>query len=330
MAEITAGQAAAHGHDTHDTHAHDENLKLGMWLYLASEVVIFSILIAGYIIYRANNPDSISLVHSTLGIVLVTVNTFILLASSYAMVMGLRAIEMDNRQGFMQWIGLTAVLGIVFLGGQFIEYRELQHLGITLEHSEFTINTPIFEEATEVSLTVITEDGEVLQNVDSRELAAPSADMGDAIGVYEGQPIAEIFDYNIDFTDETVLQALNLEEVTVDPNPDVEGDEYALSSRFDGAVGRLTPPEFEAMSQQFSAVLANNTANFGMRFFAPTAFHGLHVLVGVIWALLVLRAGMRGRYQGEGNSSIGVEIFGLYWHFVDVVWIILFTLIYLV
>ncbi len=330
MAEITAGQAAAHGHDTHDTHAHNENLKLGMWLYLASEVVIFSILIAGYIIFRANNPDSISLVHSTLGIALVTANTFILLASSYAMVMGLRAIEMNNRQGFMQWIGLTAILGIVFLGGQYLEYQELQHLGVTLERSEFTINTPIFEDATEVSLTVITEDGEVLQNVDARELGQPTAEMGDAVGVYEGQAIAEIFDYNINFTDEDIFQGLNLEEVTVDPNDDIEGDEYLLSTRFDGAEGRLTPPEFDALSQQFSAVLADNTANFGMRFYAPTAFHGLHVLVGVIWALLVLRAGMRGQYQGEGKSSIGVEIFGLYWHFVDVVWIILFTLIYLV
>jgi len=329
MAEITAGQAAAHGHDTHDTHAHNENLKLAMWLYLASEIVIFSILIAGYIIFRVTNPDSISLVHDTLGVALVTINTFILLASSYAMVMVLRAIESDNRRGFMQWIGLTAVLGIVFLGGQYIEYQELQHLGITLERSEFSIETPIFEEATEVSVTVITEDGEVLQDVDAREIADP-VEGSDAIGVYEGTAIAEIFDYTIDFTDEGVLEALTLDEVMVDPNEDVADDEYALSTRFDGAEGRLTPPEFEAMSNRFSEVLASNTANFGMRFYAPTAFHGLHVLVGVIWALLVLRAGMRGQYQGEGNSSIGVEIFGLYWHFVDVVWIILFTLIYLV
>jgi heme/copper-type cytochrome/quinol oxidase subunit 3 len=330
MAEITASQTAAHGHDTHDTHAQNENLKLAMWLYLASEVVIFSILIAGYIIFRVNNPDSISLVHDTLGVALVTANTFILLASSYAMVMGLRAIESDNRRGFMQWIGLTAVLGIVFLGGQYIEYQELQHLGITLERSEFSIETPIFEEATEVSVTVITADGEVLQNVNAREIADPTDEMGDAIGVYDGVVIDEIFDYNIEYTNEDILNALTLDEVIVDPNEDIEGDEYALSTRFDGAEGRLTPPEFEAMSNRFSEVLANNTANFGMRFYAPTAFHGLHVLVGVIWALLVLRAGMRGRYQGEGNSSIGVELFGLYWHFVDVVWIILFTLIYLV
>jgi heme/copper-type cytochrome/quinol oxidase subunit 3 len=52
------------------------------------------------------------------------------------------------------------------------------------------------------------------------------------------------------------------------------------------------------------------------------------VIVGVLWALFVMRRGAQGRYT-NGNW-LGVEIFGLYWHFVDVVWIFLFTLIYLI
>jgi len=60
-------------------------------------------------------------------------------------------------------------------------------------------------------------------------------------------------------------------------------------------------------------------------------FHATLLLlsfVGVLWALYVVRNGMKGRYNAD--NYIGVEIFGLYWHFVDVVWILLFTLIYLV
>lgn len=203
----------------------NNNMKLAMWLYLASEVVLFSILIAGYAIYRVSNPESVDVVHSGLGIALVTINTFILLASSYAMVMGLRALELGNRQQFYGFIGLTAVLGIVFLGGQYIEYSELAHLQIALQSSATTASSELFE-------------------------------------------------------------------------------------------GIAVTPE-----------LVEATSNFGMRFYAPTAFHGAHVLVGVIWALAVLWHGVRGGYQ---TNSIGVEIFGLYWHFVDVVWIVLFTLIYLV
>lgn len=207
MAEMTVNQPA---HAAEDHAAEDlsiRNQKLGMWLYLASEVVLFAIMIAGYIIFRLNEPAIVSDVHKELGIVLVTINTFILLASSWAMVMGLRAIQMGKRQEFLTWIGVTAFMGIIFLGGQFIEYNELAHLEITLD------------------------------------------------GIH---------------------------------------------------------PEF---------------AGFGMRFYAPTAFHGAHVLVGVIWALEVMRRGANGRYD---KNPIGVELFGLYWHFVDVVWIMLFTLIYLV
>jgi len=207
MAEMTVQQPAhtADGHGEEDLST--RNQKLAMWLYLASEVVIFSIFIVGYIIFRLNEPEVVRNVHKELGIVLVTANTFLLLASSWCMVMGLRAIQMGKRQEFLTWIGVTAFLGVVFLGGQYIEYNELAHLEITLD------------------------------------------------GIH---------------------------------------------------------PEF---------------AGFGMRFYAPTFFHGVHVFVGVLWALEVMRRGMNGRYD---ENPVGVEIFGLYWHFVDVVWIMLFTLIYLV
>ena len=67
---------------------------------------------------------------------------------------------------------------------------------------------------------------------------------------------------------------------------------------------------------------------YGSSFFTLTGFHGLHVFVGICWALATLVKAVRGGYTRETN--LGVEIFGLYWHFVDIVWIILFTLIYLV
>jgi len=67
---------------------------------------------------------------------------------------------------------------------------------------------------------------------------------------------------------------------------------------------------------------------FGSSFFTLTGFHGLHVAIGVVWAIVVLLGGLRGAYTAE--RSMGVEIFGLYWHFVDIVWIMLFTLIYLI
>ncbi len=184
------------------TPAQIDNAKFAMWLYLASEVVIFAILIAVYIVFRYNNPDVVHDIHEEVGIILVSINTFLLLASSWAMVMGLQQIQRGNQQGLIQWIGITAVLGTVFVALQYVEYNELGHLGLSL------------------------------------------------------------------------------------------------------------------------------STEFGMRFYAPTAFHGVHVIIGVLWALRVILRARKGYYTAQ--NYLGVEIFGLYWHFVDVVWILLFTVIYLV
>jgi cytochrome c oxidase subunit 3 len=69
-------------------------------------------------------------------------------------------------------------------------------------------------------------------------------------------------------------------------------------------------------------------AQFGSAFFMITGFHGLHVSAGVIYLLVVATRLLRGRYEQAGNYQI-VEIVGLYWHFVDLVWVFIFALFYL-
>ena len=66
---------------------------------------------------------------------------------------------------------------------------------------------------------------------------------------------------------------------------------------------------------------------FGTGFFILTGLHGLHVLAGVIWAMLVASRARAGAYTSHNYAS--VEMFGLYWHFVDLVWVLIFTVIYL-
>lgn len=67
---------------------------------------------------------------------------------------------------------------------------------------------------------------------------------------------------------------------------------------------------------------------FGTAFYTLTGFHGAHVLVGVIWLLsLIYHGGKEGPGQ---DKALDVEIGGLYWHFVDIVWIVIFTVVYLI
>jgi cytochrome c oxidase subunit 3/cytochrome o ubiquinol oxidase subunit 3 len=67
---------------------------------------------------------------------------------------------------------------------------------------------------------------------------------------------------------------------------------------------------------------------FGSSFFVLTGFHGAHVTGGVLWLSILLIRSLRGKLPP--GKSLQLEIAGLYWHFVDIVWIAIFTLIYLI
>ena len=71
-----------------------------------------------------------------------------------------------------------------------------------------------------------------------------------------------------------------------------------------------------------------HTNLFGSSFFVLTGFHGAHVTGGVIWLLILVMLAMRGKLDARDYTK--VEIAGLYWHFVDIVWIAIFTIIYLI
>lgn len=73
-------------------------------------------------------------------------------------------------------------------------------------------------------------------------------------------------------------------------------------------------------------ITVDNT--FGSSFYIVTGIHGTHVLIGIVWACVLLMFGL-----GQGPNDRpdrAIEIFGLYWHFVDIVWIVLFSVIYLI
>ena len=83
--------------------------------------------------------------------------------------------------------------------------------------------------------------------------------------------------------------------------------------------------EFTAM---YNEGLGFTTSLFGSAFYTLTGFHGVHVTVGVI--MLLSLVGIIKRSRVPGDKAEVVELVGLYWHFVDVVWIIIFTLVYLI
>src|SRR4051794_35025906 len=74
--------------------------------------------------------------------------------------------------------------------------------------------------------------------------------------------------------------------------------------------------------------LTIKTNLFGSSFFVLTGFHGVHVTLGIVMLLSLVRLSQKGRLP-QAKSEV-VEIAGLYWHFVDIVWIVIFTVVYLI
>ncbi len=74
------------------------------------------------------------------------------------------------------------------------------------------------------------------------------------------------------------------------------------------------------------AHFSHGTGLFGSTFYSITGFHGCHVFSGVIYLTVILLKSLRGRYDGDASH---VELVGLFWHFVDLIWILVFTFVYL-
>ncbi len=199
------------------------NEKLGMWIFLGSEVMFFTALIGAYIILRFGNPDAWAAPGEILNIPVTAVNTFLLICSSVTMVKAFAAVHDGDQRKLCAYLVATVFIGATFVSVQVFEYVQLVHHGFT-----------------------------------------PS-------GYIEGSDLAE----------------------------------RAAQGLLPAAVGI-----------------------YGSTFYTMTGFHGFHVTMGVICMIYVTIKAFQGKYTATDHR--GVEVIGLYWHFVDLVWIILFTIVYLV
>ena len=188
-----------HGHEAYVPQR--ENTKVGFWVFLSGEVILFGVLIGSFLLFKSHHADEFAEATAGLSIPLIALNTFILIFSSFMVVSALEALRNGSLKGLRNNLIAVLVLGALFLGGQAFEWMQLYNEGIW----------------------------------------------------------------------------------------------------FDSA--------------------------FGTPFLTTTGIHGSHVFIGLLWVIFILLGIRKNAYSK--TRFHGVEVFGLYWHFVDVVWIVLFTVFYL-
>ncbi len=123
-------------HDTHATSTGLSNVKLGMWLFLGSECLLFGGLISTYMLYRGRVSDGPT-PEQIYDIPFTSVSSFVLLMSSLTMVLAVSAAHKRDDRGTNLWLTVTALLGATFVGGQVYEFTAFYNEGLGFTTSLF-------------------------------------------------------------------------------------------------------------------------------------------------------------------------------------------------
>ncbi len=284
--------------------------KLGIWLFLGQEILFFSALFVAYIIYRHNHPEVFAYAHLYLDVKMGAINTAVLILSSLTAAWAVRAAQLGQQRLLIGLLVVTLLCAFGFLIIKYFEYSHKVHVGTVFGKRFVPTETPDGKHIPQPDSTPgKTADGKPAPAEPTTVTGGPQAQQpgGKATGAPPPgtQPVAP-------------------------DDPAAKKDEPATSS---GGLGVL--PALEAQKKarapidtHAEAMPPPNTGMFFTIYFAMTGLHGIHVLAGVFVFIWLLIRAMRGHF---GPSYYGpIDFAALYWHLVDLIWIFLFPLLYLI
>jgi len=299
VVDAPAGHAR-HGHDPHLAHHFDtpeqqfQTGKLGMWMFLATELLMFGGLFCAYAVYRHNHPDVFAYAHEYLDKKWGAINTIILITSSLTMAWGVRAAQLGNNRALIALLGLTLLGGAGFMGIKSIEYStKWKH------HLFIGPGNLFYKDAAEST------NKQSVAELEKDELHRGEGRGGET-PVTKVAP--DVVDPNAGTPDEAKIRAPNITPAGL--NKQTLQDRESMSYGDLGANDRHRVYVF-----------------FGVYFFM-TGLHGVHVLVGMALITWILVRSIKNEFGPTYFTP--VDLVGLYWHLVDLIWIFLFPLLYLI
>lgn len=342
------------------------NAKLGMWLFLGTEIMFFTAFIGTYIVCRLGSPGWPSDVHIThINIGLGGINTFVLILSSYFVVVSHDALLQKHYPKAQLFMILTLALGFVFLGIKSVEYKGKYDHGILPGYVPESDRQSEDFYVRDLGIAVDHQLHRLYPNIEKREdqLAELDADISAGKAATDAAAVKKLYAEYVSIREHVRNQlsfsipAAELDtdalRAETDPAklpplkygvyPDEHGAAHAeasASAGHDAEHHTSEDPTFVAAVQSLRhdpelgpmvssvplrrKILYGNL--FASNYFLMTGFHAIHVIVGLIMFVIVIAKGTALSIA----DAILVENIGLYWHFVDLVWIFLFPLIYII
>ena len=298
--------------------------KLMMWFFIVSDALTFSGFLAAYGFSRFKFIDSwpiadevfthVPFFHGNYPMIYVAFMTFILIMSSVTMVLAVDAGHHMKQKKVIWYMFLTIIGGAIFVGSQAWEWA-------TFIKGDYG--------------AIETKGGKILQFVDTEGNRVALRDIATTI---EGERLTHERKNGVWYEDEKTLSEYTVAEIQAGfaANPNILIRTQTLTDKGEKTVlsreESLTRLNRDAVGIVEGANLRHNeygTPLFADFFFFITGFHGFHVFSGVMINMIIFFNVILGTYERRGHYEM-VEKVGLYWHFVDLVWVFVFTFFYLV
>jgi cytochrome c oxidase subunit 3 len=284
------------------------NGKVGMWLFLASEVMLFGALFSAYVFLRIGAREG-EWPHGLLNIPIGAFNTLVLITSSLTVALSWTSLKMGNFKRYRRLQLVTLTCGLAFLGIKSYEYSD------KFSHYEIWLKTPV----------TAAEHPQLAGQSEEADAPIPSI-TGHVEGFGRFQSLA-------------ALKEAGTTSVTIHPDK----FHYRLSAReqaerrkaersnpssSDGGEDHAGVPIDVSQIARLSAFVPAHSTFFA-NYFTLTGLHALHVIGGLLAFAFILGPGSRMWHTDPARYTNAVEVTGLFWHFVDLVWIFLFPILYL-
>lgn len=319
--------------------------KLMMWFFLVSDALTFSGLLVAYGVCRHTTTEAWPIGEETFNslpflghgypLIYVALMTFILIVSSVTMVLAVEAGHRMDKKGVMKWMIATIIGGFFFLGSQAWEWSHFIH-GSEFGAIEMNDGSRAlvrghmgeFKSFTVVEAGKHHKKGDVIKG--SPEELLHDFQHAAALGHVKDGKI-RLHDGSI-----ATFQKDHDHEMEIRVKTDGNGDAIKGLKRLKGEAAEKAYWEVINSGTKGRVVYGANLetneygpSQYGQFFFFITGFHGFHVFSGVIINILIFLGVARGTFHKRGHYEM-VEKTGLYWHFVDLVWVFVFTFFYLI